>query len=63
VLVVGDDAGAKREFLRLAEGTPFRYLDAGPLVFARAVERLTLVTGRVGRELGVHPRMNWRLLG
>jgi predicted dinucleotide-binding enzyme len=62
VLIVGDDED-KREFLALAQGTPFRYLDAGPLAFARAVERLTLVTGRAGRQLGVHPRMNWRLLG
>jgi predicted dinucleotide-binding enzyme len=63
VLVVGDDAAAKSEFLALAEGTPFRYLDAGPLVFARTVERLTLITGRLGRQLGSYPRMNWRLLG
>lgn len=38
VLVVGDDAQAKSEFVTLAEGTPFRYLDAGPLKFARAIE-------------------------
>lgn len=63
VLVVGDDAGAKAGFLRLARGTPFRYLDAGPLINARTVERLTLITGRLGRQLGTYPRMNWRLLG
>jgi hypothetical protein len=63
VLVVGDDAAAKAEFLDLAAGTPFRYLDAGPLVHARTVERLTLVTARVGRALGISPRMGWRLLG
>ncbi len=63
VLILGDDAGAKQEFLALARGTPFRYLDAGPLVFARAVERMTIVTGRLGRQLGSYPRMNWRLLG
>jgi predicted dinucleotide-binding enzyme len=63
VLVVGDDAAAKSEFLALTEGTPFRYLDAGPLVFARTVERLTLITGRLGRQLGSYPRMNWKLLG
>jgi predicted dinucleotide-binding enzyme len=63
VLIVGDDAAAKQQFRALAQGTPFRYLDAGPLAFARAVERLTLITGRAGRELGVHPRMNGRLLG
>lgn len=63
VLLVGDDDGAKAEFRGLAQGTPFRYLDAGPLRNARTVERLTLITGRLGRELGSYPRMNWRLLG
>ncbi len=63
VLIVGDDDAAKAEFTALAAGTPFRYLDAGPLVFARTVERLTLITGRLGRQLGSYPRMNWRLLG
>lgn len=63
VLYVGDDEQAKRQFLTLAEGTPFRFLDAGPLRNARTVERLTMLTGALGRQLGVYPRMNWRLLG
>jgi hypothetical protein len=63
VLVTGDDAAAKRELLDLAEGTPFRYLDAGPLRNARAIERMTLITGALGRQIGAYPRMNWRLLG
>jgi predicted dinucleotide-binding enzyme len=63
VMIVGDDAAAKQQFLALAQGTPFRYLDAGPMVFARAIERMTIVTGRLGRQLGSYPRMNWRLLG
>ena len=63
VLVVGDDADAKAQLLALAQGTPFRYLDAGPLRNARTIERLTLITGRLGRQLGTYPRMNWRLLG
>ena len=63
VFVLGDDEGAKQEFLRLAEGTPFRYLDAGPLINARAIERMTMITGALGRRLGSYPRMNWRLLG
>jgi predicted dinucleotide-binding enzyme len=63
VMVVGDDAGAKAELLGLARDTPFRYLDAGPLRNARVIERLTLITGRLGRQLGSYPRMNWRLLG
>jgi NADPH-dependent F420 reductase len=63
VLVTGDDADAKREFLDLAESTPFRYLDAGPLSNSRTVERLTLLTGGLGRQLDIYPRMNWRLLG
>ena len=44
-------------------GTPFRYLDAGALIHARTVERLTLITGGLGQQLGSYPRMNWRLLG
>lgn len=63
VLVVGDDGEAKLQFLRLVDGTPFRYLDAGPLRNARTVERLTLLTGRLGQQLNVYPKMNWRLLG
>ncbi len=63
VLVVGDDDDAKQQFLKLAGDTPFRYLDAGPLQSARTVERLTLITGRLGQQLGTYPRMNWRLLG
>ena len=62
VLVTGDDKRAKAEFLRLAKGTPFRYLDAGTLVHSRTVERLTFITGNLGRQLGSYPRMNWRLL-
>jgi predicted dinucleotide-binding enzyme len=63
VLVVGDDDEAKQAFLELAADTPFRYLDAGGLVHARTIERLTLLTGRLGRQIGSYPRMNWRLLG
>jgi predicted dinucleotide-binding enzyme len=63
VLLIGDDETAKTEFLSLAKGTPFRYLDAGPLQNARTVERLTMITGRLGRQLGTYPRMNWKLLG
>lgn len=63
VLLVGDDEEAKQQFLALAMGTPFRYLDAGPLRNARTVERLTLITGRLGQQLDIYPRMNWRLLG
>ena len=63
VLITGDDEQAKREFRVLARGTPFRYLDAGPLKHARTVERLTFLTGSLGRQIGAYPRMNWRLLG
>lgn len=62
VLVTGNDAAAKADFLRLAEGTPFRYLDAGPLENSRTVERLTFITSSLGRQLDSYPRMNWRLL-
>ena len=62
VLVTGDDEGAKAAFLELAEGTPFRYLDAGPLIRSRTIERLTFITSSLGQKLHSYPRMNWRLL-
>ncbi len=62
VLITGDDAQAKARFLELAQGTPFRYLDAGPLIHSRTVERLTFITSSLGRQLNSYPRMNWRLL-
>src|SRR5262245_1588045 len=63
VFVVGDDEQAKREFMTLAEGMPFRCLDAGPLQNARTVERMTLLSGELGQRQGYFPRMNYRLLG
>ena len=63
VLVTGDDPAAKQVFFELSDGTPFRYLDAGPLINARAIERMTMITGALGRRLGSYPRMNWRLMG
>ena len=62
VLITGDDPKAKALFLQLAAGTPFRYLDAGPLIHSRTVERLTFITRSLGRQLNSYPRMNWRLL-
>ena len=62
VLITGDNAAAKAEFMRLAEGTPFRYLDAGPLINSRTIERLTFITSSLGQQLHSYPRMNWRLL-
>ncbi|MBW0007525.1 MAG: hypothetical protein JO335_07405, partial [Sphingomonas sp.] len=62
VLITGDNEAAKADFLKLAEGTPFRYLDAGPLIRSRTVERLTFITSSLGQQLNSYPRMNWRLL-
>ena len=62
VLVTGDNESAKAEFRELAEGTPFRYLDAGPLIRSRTIERLTFITSSLGQQLNSYPRMNWRLL-
>jgi predicted dinucleotide-binding enzyme len=62
VLVTGDNPEAKAEFMELAEGTPFRYLDAGPLSHSRTIERLTFITSSLGQQLNSYPRMNWRLL-
>lgn len=63
VFVVGDDDTAKKEFLRLVKGSPFRYLNAGKLANARYVERMTLFIAELGQREGYFPRMNWRLLG
>jgi len=63
VYVVGDDADAKRSFLSLVEGAPFRFIDAGKLANARFVERMTLFSAELGQRQGWFPRMNWRLLG
>ncbi len=63
VYVVGDDEDAKRQFLALVDGSPFRYVDAGRLANARIVERMTLFSGELGQRYGYFPRMNWRLLG
>jgi hypothetical protein len=63
VLVVGDDEKAKAEVFAMFERAPFRLLNAGPLINARAIERITMITGALGRSLGTYPRLNWRLLG
>jgi predicted dinucleotide-binding enzyme len=63
VYVVGDDAAAKKEFLQVVRGSPFRYVDAGKLTNARFVERMTLFAAELGQREGFFPRMNWRLLG
>jgi predicted dinucleotide-binding enzyme len=63
VYVVADDAEAKRQFLALVRGSPFRYLDAGRLANARTVERMTLLSGELGQRYRFFPRMNYKLLG
>src|SRR5262245_35891685 len=63
VYVVGDDAEAKRQFLDLVRGSPFRYLDAGRLANARTIERMTLLSGELGQRYKFFPRMNYKLLG
>ena len=63
VYVVSDDATAKAEFLKLVEGSSFRYVDAGKLRNARTIERMTLLSGELGQRYGYFPRMNYKLLG
>jgi NADPH-dependent F420 reductase len=63
VFVVSDDDAAKREFLELVEGMPFRFLDAGRLSNARTVERMTLLSGELGRRYDYYPRMGYKFLG
>jgi 8-hydroxy-5-deazaflavin:NADPH oxidoreductase len=62
VFVVADDEGAKREFLGLVEGMPFRFVDAGRLSNARTVERMTLFLGELGARYGTAPRMGYKFL-
>src|SRR5215813_6645882 len=63
VYVVSDHPTSKREFLKLVDRSPFRFLDAGRLYNARFVERMTLFAAELGQRQGYFPRMNWRLLG
>ena len=63
VFVVGDDQAAKETFLNIAGPMPFRFIDAGRLVNARVVERMTLLSGELGQRYGYFPRMNYRLVG
>jgi hypothetical protein len=63
VFVVSDDAAAKVEFLKLVDGSSFRYIDAGKLSNARTIERMTLLSGELGQRYGYFPRMNYKLLG
>jgi hypothetical protein len=63
VYVTSDYEAAKLEFLKLANGSPFRFVDAGRLYNARFVERMTLFAAELGQRQGYFPRMNWRLLG
>ncbi|MBI4752586.1 MAG: NAD(P)-binding domain-containing protein [Acidobacteria bacterium] len=63
VYVVSDHPEAKQVFFKLVEGSPFRYIDAGRLSNARTVERMTLLSGEMGRNLGITPRLNYKLLG
>jgi NADPH-dependent F420 reductase len=63
VYVVSDHAAARERFMELVKDTPFRYLDAGRLRNARTIERMTLLSGELGRHYDYFPRMNYRLLG
>jgi len=63
VFVVSDDEEAKRRLLALVDGSPFRYVDAGRLINARIIERMTLFSGELGQRYGYFPRMTWRFLG
>jgi 8-hydroxy-5-deazaflavin:NADPH oxidoreductase len=63
IFVVGDHAGAKRRVSDLFTPSSFRLVDAGPLVNARTVERMTLFAMELGGRLGYLPRIGWKLLG
>ena len=61
--VVSDHAEAKRRVMDLFTPSSFRLVDAGPLVNARIVERMTLFAMELGGRLGYLPRIGWKLLG
>ncbi|RPI45711.1 MAG: dinucleotide-binding enzyme [Betaproteobacteria bacterium] len=63
VYVVGEDAQAKREVTALFTPSSFRFVDAGGLVNARIVERMTLFAMELGARMGYLPRVGWKLLG
>jgi predicted dinucleotide-binding enzyme len=63
IFVTGDNAEAKQRLIRMCEGSPFRYIDAGKLINSRTVERMTLLIGELGVRYGYFPRMNYKLLG
>ena len=62
VLITGERSASQGPIPAARRRTPFRYLDAGPLIHSRTVERLTFITSSLGRQLNSYPRMNWRLL-
>ena len=63
IYVVGDDAEAKREVTELFSRCDFRLVDAGRLVNARIVERMTLFAMELGGRMQYLPRIGWKLLG
>ncbi|GAB2922205.1 NADPH-dependent F420 reductase [Streptomyces heilongjiangensis] len=50
ILVASDDGDAKQAVMALGAGTPFRYIDAGPLINSRTIERTTLMTQQIGYD-------------
>jgi hypothetical protein len=63
IYVMGDYPDAKRRVIDLFTPSSFRLVDAGPLVNARTVERMTLFAMELGGRLGYLPRVGWKLLG
>jgi predicted dinucleotide-binding enzyme len=53
----------KADFLKLVEGSLFRYVDAGKLSNARTIEQMTLLSGELGQCYDYFPRINYKLLG
>jgi predicted dinucleotide-binding enzyme len=63
VYVMGDDEQAKRDVTALFTPSNFRLVDAGGLINARIVERMTLFGMELGARMGYLPRVGWKLLG
>lgn len=62
MLIVGDDANAKKTVAGLGESLGFRVVDAGPLSSALHLEHMTLLWIKMGRVLGRGSNFVWAML-
>lgn len=60
--VAGDDEGAKRRVLEMAQGIGFDPVDAGALQNARWIEGMGMLNIKLGYEVGLGPGIGLRLV-